>query len=177
MSSRKLLALDFIKRYFAQWGNSPTLGELAAALDVSTKRAHDLVHQLAQEQMIRRISGKTRGIELVDRGEELSEADVLVRLAKLGWTIGAGNQVVQPPGQVPGPAHALSDALLRTLSTRSGQAASTSSGQALMDKGLHSLPRLDHAPDDEDGSGGAGQAEGPSTGSGQAGIDEHGKAN
>lgn len=97
MSSRKLLALDFIKRYFARWGHSPTLGELAADLGVSTKRAYDLVHQLSDERMIEITSGKTRGIRLVDRTEELSEADLLVRLAALGFTIGVGDRVVQPP--------------------------------------------------------------------------------
>jgi hypothetical protein len=35
------------------------------------------VHQLAEEEMIQVTAGKTRGIRLVDRGEELSEADVL----------------------------------------------------------------------------------------------------
>lgn len=134
MSSRKLLALDFIKRYFARWGQSPTLGELAAALDVSTKRAHDLVHQLARERMIEHVSGKARGIRLLERGEELSEADVLVRLARMGWTIDAGDRVVQPPGGEPGPAPALSEALLRTLTK----------------KGLHMLPLLDHVPDETD---------------------------
>src|SRR4051812_45210802 len=78
MSSRKLIALRFIKNYFVLWGHSPTLGELAAHLDVSRKRAHDLVHQLAEEEMIQVTAGKTRGIRLADRGEELSEADVLV---------------------------------------------------------------------------------------------------
>jgi SOS-response transcriptional repressor LexA len=82
MRSRKLQALDFIKRYFAQWGHSPTLGELAAELGVSTKRAYDLVHQLADERQIEVTAGKTRGIRLIDRAEELSEADVLLRLSR-----------------------------------------------------------------------------------------------
>jgi hypothetical protein len=96
MSSRKLQALDFIKRYFAKWGHSPTLGEIGAHLGVSPKRAHDLVHQLAIEKMIEHISGKARGIRLVDRGQQLSEADVLLRLSSLGWTIGTGG-VIEPP--------------------------------------------------------------------------------
>lgn len=97
MSSRKLLALRFIKTYFARWGHSPTLGELSAELRVSRKRAYDLVHQLADDQMIEVMSGKTRGIRLIDRGEELSEADVLARLVQMGWTIGKDNQVIVPP--------------------------------------------------------------------------------
>jgi hypothetical protein len=127
MSSRKLLALDFIKRYFARWGHSPTLGEIAAVLEVSTKRAHDLVHRLAAEKMIEVTAGKTRGIRLVDRAEELSEADVLARLSAMGWTIGDGSQVIQPP---------------------LGQA------YPLTEKGLPELPILDHVRDSDCGGTG-----------------------
>jgi hypothetical protein len=149
MSSRKLQALDFIKRYFARWGKSPTLGELGAALGVSPKRAYDLVHQLAKEEMIEHVSGKARGIRLPDRTQELSEADVLVHLAKLGWTIGVEGLVVQPPAPVPGQARDLSETLLRTLT----------------EKGLHGLPELDHEEDCELGSGEGsdGSNEGPHT--------------
>lgn len=138
MSSRKLQALNFIKRYFAQWGHSPTLSEIAAELDVSTKRAHDLVHRLAQEKMIEQISGKTRGIRLVDRGAELSEADVLVRLAGLGWTIGRDGKFILPPDD---------DEIGGAL-------------RALIEKGLHELPELDHDPEQ-------GQPEGFDAGAGQ----------
>ena len=144
MSSRKLQALDFIKRYFAQWGHSPTLGELAAALDVSTKRAHDLIHQLARDEMIEHLPGKTRGIRLRERGAELSEADVLVRLAGMGWTVAQEDsegrvRVIMPPADPE-----LQKALAR----------------ALMEKELHELPMLDHDSDE-------GQAEGLHAGSGQ----------
>lgn len=138
MSSRKLQALDFIKRYFLQWSHSPTLGELAAELDVSTKRAHDLVDQLAQDQMVRREAGKTRGIRLIDRAEELTEADVLLRLSAMGWTIGQGSRVINPPGS---PADAAIGAAIV---------------QGLMEKGLHALPLLDHVPDDTTGAGNSG---------------------
>lgn len=87
MRSRKLQALDFIKRYIAQWGQSPSIGEVGAALGVSRKRAHELIHQLAREEMIRHARGKTRGISLIDRGEEISEADMLLRLASDGWKV------------------------------------------------------------------------------------------
>jgi SOS-response transcriptional repressor LexA len=87
MRSRKLQALDFIKRYFAQWGQSPSLDEIAGALGVSKQRAAELVHQLSLDLQIRRVRGKTRGITLIDRSEEISEADVLLRLAGLGWQL------------------------------------------------------------------------------------------
>ena len=100
MRSRKLQALTFVKRYFAIWGKSPTLSEIAAALGVSIKRAHELVEQLSDEEQLRRIRGKRRGIELIDRGEEFSEADALLRLRALGWAIDEEVQRVgktQPP--------------------------------------------------------------------------------
>lgn len=149
MSSRKLQALDFVKRYFAQWGQSPTLSELGAELGISSKRAHDLVHQLAREEMIEHITGKPRGIRLLDRSEELSEADVLVMLSRLGFTIGKEGLVVQPPRHGNGPVQELTDRLLRTLT----------------DKGLHGLPFLDHEePDSEAGEAGIhGQGEGAAT--------------
>jgi hypothetical protein len=119
MSSRKLHALDFINRYFAKWGYSPTLGELAAGIRVSRKRAHELVHQLAEAQMIQHTAGQTRGIRLMDRSEEISEAEVLARLSSMGWTIGDGARIIPPP---------LAAAL------------------PLTEKGLPILPILDHVP-------------------------------
>ncbi|HXH52556.1 MAG TPA: hypothetical protein VNH53_03880 [Sphingomicrobium sp.] len=132
MSSRKLLALDFIKRYFAQWGCSPTLGELAAELGVSNKRAHDLVHALAQAQMIEHAAGQTRGIRLINKSEELSETDVLLRLAASGWTIAYGDKMLVPAEAASQPPAAVAAALAK----------------ALTEKGLPDLPELDHDPDE-----------------------------
>ena len=132
MSSRKLQALDFIKRYFAQWGHSPTLGELSAELGVSAKRAHDLVHALAEQQMIRHTAGKTRGIELIDRAAGLSEADVLLHLAAMGWTVAHGGFVLHAPGAPPGGVFPV---------------------QQLTEKGLHALPMLDHVDVSAEASG------------------------
>jgi SOS-response transcriptional repressor LexA len=117
MTSRWLQALDFIKRYFARWGYSPTLSELAAGLDVSIKRAHEIVHRLAEEGMIEVVAGKARGMRLLDRAQEISDADVLLRLSAMGWKIYDGNVIMSPPIAAAFP---------------------------LTDKGLHSLPVLDH---------------------------------
>lgn len=137
MSSRKLIALDFIKRYFARWGHSPTLGEIGAALDVSPKRAHDLVHQLATEKMIEHVAGKARGIRLIEKAEELCEADVLARLNRLGWTIGDGNRVIAPPAGEGGEPDELALPLLTGLT----------------EKGLPELPILDHDADGVESAG------------------------
>lgn len=138
MSSRKLIALDFIKRYFARWGHSPTLGEIAAAMDVSSKRAHDLVRQLAAEKMIEHVAGKTRGIRLVEKAEELSEADVLARLSALGWTVGDGARLIEPPPGCPPGAEP--------------NAKACASGAPLTDKGLPLLPILDFKGHEADGA-------------------------
>lgn len=95
--SRKLIALDFIRRYFVQYGESPSLDEIGAALEVSKQRASELVEQLSQDEQLYRIAGKRRGIRLHDRTAELSEAEVLVRLAEMGWTVRDGDRLLQPP--------------------------------------------------------------------------------
>lgn len=136
MSSRKLQALDFIKRYFAQWGHSPTYGELGAALGVSSKRAHDLVHSLSRERMIEHVAGKPRGIRLIDRTAELGEADVLLLLARFGVTVFHGAHVLMPAAGAVEP-----------------EGAATTVIQALTEKGLHALPHLDHEGPSEPGLG------------------------
>jgi SOS-response transcriptional repressor LexA len=91
MRSRKLQALDFIKGYFAQWGASPSLSEIGAALGISRQRASKLVGQLSREAQIRKAAGKGRGITLPDdAGGAIGEASLLVRLAALGWRIDPG---------------------------------------------------------------------------------------
>lgn len=97
MRSRKLQALDFIKRYFAMFGHSPSYDEIAAALGVSKQRAAELVARLSAEAQIERVAGKVRSIGLPGRGAELSEADVLLRLKELGWAIAGDARTVTAP--------------------------------------------------------------------------------
>jgi SOS-response transcriptional repressor LexA len=97
MVSRKIAALDFIKRYFAEWGHSPSLAELGAALGVSKPRASELVEQLSVEKQILHTRGKRRGIALIDPAGEMSQADALLRLRALGWAIDNGGKAVAPP--------------------------------------------------------------------------------
>ena len=141
MTSRKLQALAFIRHFYARWGQSPTLGEIAAALKISRKRAHELVGQLATEKMVEVVAGKPRGIRLLETGEELSEAEILVRLSAMGWTIGDGDHVIQPPGSV----------------FAADPSNPTAVGYPLTDKGLHVLPFLDFKVEDE-AAGSSGQA-------------------
>lgn len=97
MVSRKLIALDFIKRYFAEWGASPSLDEIAASLSVSKQRANELVRQLSTEAQIRHTKGKHRGIELVEPGAAMSQAEALLRLRELGWRVHNDVKAVDPP--------------------------------------------------------------------------------
>lgn len=135
MRSRKLQALDFIKRYFASWSKSPTLGELAAELGVSPKRAHDLVHQLSNDRQLE-VTGRTRGIRLRDPVDELSEADVLLRLRGLGWKVALDGRLVPPPGPI-------------DLGYFSGDPNRANPGHPLMEKGLPDVAVLDIEPADE----------------------------
>jgi SOS-response transcriptional repressor LexA len=96
MRSRKLQALDFIKRYYAEWGHSPSLAEIGAELGVTKQRVSSLIAQLSIDRQIEVTSGKTRGIKLVDQGEQLSEADVLLRLQQLGWRVDPAARLFGP---------------------------------------------------------------------------------
>lgn len=128
MRSRKLQAHDFIKRYFARWGHSPTLGELSSHLGVSRKRAYDLVHQLSEEQQIEVVAGRTRGIRLIDRSEELCEADVLARLVTFGWTVGRENEMIAPPLKLSFPTPPLTEKGLPPLDYIEDEAVETGDG-------------------------------------------------
>lgn len=95
--SRKLIALDFIRRYFIAFGKSPSLEEIAGELEVSKPRIGELLDALVQDGSIERTPGQTRGIRLIDRTEELSEAEVLARLSGMGWQVNDPDRVLQPP--------------------------------------------------------------------------------
>lgn len=94
--SRKLIALDFIKRYFAEYDGSPSLSEIAAALNVSRQRANELVHQLSDEHKIRHRPGKPRGIELIEQDGAHSQAEALLTLRALGWKVLNDSRIIEP---------------------------------------------------------------------------------
>lgn len=68
MRSRKLQALDVIKRYFATWGGSPSLSEVAAELGVSRQRVNQLIHRLERDGLIAHTRGVPRSLRLVPIG-------------------------------------------------------------------------------------------------------------
>jgi repressor LexA len=59
--------LDFIKRYIDKYGYSPTLGEIAEAMGVSSlATVHEHLQALSKKGVIKKFDGAVRGIELVD---------------------------------------------------------------------------------------------------------------
>jgi hypothetical protein len=64
MTSRKLLALGFVRRYISEHGGSPTYGEIGEGVGVSRERARDLVRSLVRDGKLERESGAKRGIRL-----------------------------------------------------------------------------------------------------------------
>lgn len=120
MVSRKLQALRFIKEYFAEFGKSPSLGEIGNALGVSRQRAAELVQQLETDKDIVRKPGG-RGILLTEPALMLSRSDALLILQAAGWKVRVDGRHLGLP----------TDAF----------------GYPLTDCGLPLLPELDHIPD------------------------------
>lgn len=86
-SSRRVLVLEFIRRYFAEYGQSPTQGEIAAALATDASRVRAALRTLERQRLIRRSKGATRGIELPKDVECIPESAAILRLRMLGWTV------------------------------------------------------------------------------------------
>lgn len=81
MVSLRLLVLDFVHEYIAQWRNSPSLGEIAAAVGVDRKQAHRAVVNLADSGLLIKIPGP-RGLRLPRQRDEAIKI-----LRALGWNI------------------------------------------------------------------------------------------
>ncbi|OGE25666.1 repressor LexA [Candidatus Daviesbacteria bacterium RIFCSPHIGHO2_02_FULL_39_12] len=60
--------LDFLKQYINKYGYSPTLGEIANAIGVSSlATVHEHLQTLVQKGVIKRFEGAVRGIEVLDQ--------------------------------------------------------------------------------------------------------------
>ena len=141
MASRKLLALDFVKQYFARWGGSPSLDEIAAALGVSKQRASELVRALAEDGQILRTPGARRGLDLPEPAQTPSRADLLLMLSDQGWTLTDDGLLIAPEADRVEPA-------------------------ALTKAGLTLVPELDHVAPDDTGDGTGAGDEGADGGNG-----------
>lgn len=69
--------LDFIKQHIQTQGSAPTLREIADALGVSSlATVHEHLVTLEEKGLIKRRSGKTRSIDLVDNDTEVLDEGV-----------------------------------------------------------------------------------------------------
>ncbi|OGE45696.1 repressor LexA [Candidatus Daviesbacteria bacterium RIFCSPLOWO2_01_FULL_37_10] len=84
--------LDFIKQYIDKYGYSPTLGEIAEAIGVSSlATVHEHIGTLAKKGVIKRFDGAIRGIEVLD--QNISHALSGIELPVLGY-IAAGAPIM-----------------------------------------------------------------------------------
>lgn len=89
---RQKQILDFIKQYIEKYGYSPTLGEIAESMGVSSLATiHEHLHVLAQKGVIKKFEGAVRGIEILD--QKISSPLKGIELPVLGF-IAAGQPIM-----------------------------------------------------------------------------------
>lgn len=89
---RQKQILDFIKQYIDKYSYSPTLGEIAEAIGVSSlATVHEHLQALATKGVIKKFEGAVRGIEVID--QKISSALQGVELPILGF-IAAGQPIM-----------------------------------------------------------------------------------
>ncbi len=103
---RQKQILDFIRQYIDKYGYSPTLGEIAESIGVSSlATVHEHLQALVNKGVIKRFEGAVRGIELVD--QKISATLKGIELPILGF-IAAGQPIMtytDPDATVNVPAH------------------------------------------------------------------------
>ncbi|MCL4365715.1 transcriptional repressor LexA [Patescibacteria group bacterium] len=89
---RQKQILDFIKQYIDKYGYSPTLGEIAESIGVSSlATVHEHLQTLVQKGVIKKFEGAVRGIEVLD--QKISSTLKGVELPVLGF-IAAGSPIM-----------------------------------------------------------------------------------
>ncbi len=89
---RQKQILKFLREYIEKYGYSPTLGEIADAMGVSSlATVHEHLRTLAQKGVIKKFEGTVRGIELLD--QKISGALQGIELPVLGF-IAAGEPIM-----------------------------------------------------------------------------------
>lgn len=87
---RQKQILRFIKEYIEKYGYSPTLGEIADAMGVSSlATVHEHLQALIHKGVLRKFDGAVRGIEVVDQEPAKNELELPV----LGF-IAAGQPIM-----------------------------------------------------------------------------------
>jgi len=88
---RQRQIVDFIAQYIERNGYSPTLSEIATAINVSSlATVHEHLQALIKKKIIRKYEGAVRGIELLDK--TIGQALKAVELPILGF-IAAGRPI------------------------------------------------------------------------------------
>lgn len=89
---RQKQILDFLKQYINKYGYSPTLGEIAEALSVSSlATVHEHLQALVKKGVIKKFEGAVRGIEVLD--QKISHTLQGIELPILGF-IAAGQPIM-----------------------------------------------------------------------------------
>ena len=89
---RQKQILDFIKQYIDKYSYSPTLGEIAEAIGVSSlATVHEHLQALVTKGVIKKFEGAVRGIEVLDN--KVSSALKGIELPVLGF-IAAGQPIM-----------------------------------------------------------------------------------
>lgn len=89
---RQKQILDFIKQYIGKYGYSPTLGEIAESIGVSSlATVHEHLQALISKGLIKKFEGAVRGIELLD--QKISDKLRDIELPVLGF-IAAGQPIM-----------------------------------------------------------------------------------
>lgn len=90
---RQKQIMEFISQYIQKFGYSPTLQQIAKAINVnSLATVHEHLEALAKKGMIRRYKGAVRGLEIVDKN--LGQITDGVELPILGFI--AAGQPIEP---------------------------------------------------------------------------------
>ncbi len=90
---RQKQILSFLKQYIEKYGYSPTLGEIAEAIGVSSlATVHEHLQTLSTKGVIKRFEGAVRGIEVLDNKIE-SALPQGIELPILGY-IAAGQPIM-----------------------------------------------------------------------------------
>jgi repressor LexA len=89
---RQKQILDFLKQYIDKYGYSPTLGEIAEAIGVSSlATVHEHLQTLVSKGVIKKFDGAVRGIEVMDT--KISNVMQGIELPVLGF-IAAGQPIM-----------------------------------------------------------------------------------
>lgn len=89
---RQKQILSFLKQYIDKYGYSPTLGEIAEAIGVSSlATVHEHLQALVTKGVIKKFEGAVRGIEVLD--QKISSALKGIELPVLGF-IAAGQPIM-----------------------------------------------------------------------------------